>query len=167
MKHKGMRDFFYDKNDFFLALAIIAIAALLIWWRMDSIMDYPQTLAEATDTTDTTADEATDTDKDNASDKSETADKSDSDKEDTTSDKASSTSVWNGDKLAKDTSVTVATGSATSAVQALVDAGLFSSYDDFSSVCTAIGTKAEYIKATTFTFPAGSTREDIAKKVTQ
>ena len=47
---KKLKDFFYDKNDILIALAILIIAALLIVWRMEIIMDYPRTLAEETGT---------------------------------------------------------------------------------------------------------------------
>ncbi len=40
-----IKDFFYDKNDLVVALIIIAVAGLLIAWRVDIIMDYPQAMA--------------------------------------------------------------------------------------------------------------------------
>ena len=51
---KSLKDFIYDKNDIIIALVILILAALLIVWRMDAIMEYPQTLAQQTGTTDTT-----------------------------------------------------------------------------------------------------------------
>ena len=51
---KAFKDFLYDKNDILIALVILLIAGLLIVWRMEVIMDYPQTLAKETDTTKTT-----------------------------------------------------------------------------------------------------------------
>lgn len=167
MKRKGIRDFFYNKNDFLLVVAIIVVAGFLIWWRMEVIMDYPQTLAKETGTTDTTTDEATSTDADKSkpSDSKDTS--TDSKPKDTDKQTTAKDSIWTDNKLTKETTLTVSSGSATAAVQTLVSAGLFSSYDDFSKVCAAVGSKAENIKATTYTFPVGSTREDIAKKVTQ
>ena len=67
--------------------------------------------------------------------------------------------------LSKEIKVKVAGGSATAAVQSLVDAGLFSSYEEFTKVCKAAGYTPEDIKATTFTFEAGCTQTDIAKKL--
>ena len=55
---KGLKDFLYDKNDILIALLILVLAAFLIAWRMDVIMAYPETLAEQTDTTDTTEETA-------------------------------------------------------------------------------------------------------------
>ena len=45
---KSLKDFIYDKNDIIIALVILILAALLIVWRMDAIMEYPQTLAQQT-----------------------------------------------------------------------------------------------------------------------
>lgn len=39
-----LKDIFYDKNDILVALIIIAIAALVILWRVDVLMAYPETL---------------------------------------------------------------------------------------------------------------------------
>lgn len=154
---KGLKDFLYDKNDILIALIILVVAALLITWRMEVIMEYPQTLAEETGTQVTTDDTAVD-DHD-----------SDSDNDDHTQgsgDNTSTDTLWSGDTLARDVTVTVQGGSATAAVQSLIDAGLFDSYDQFTQVCSAAGCKPENIKATTFTFETGSTQADIARLVT-
>ena len=39
-----LKDIFYDKNDILVALIILAIAAVVIFWRVDVIMAYPETL---------------------------------------------------------------------------------------------------------------------------
>ena len=45
---KKLKDFFYDKNDILVALVVLAVAALIVTWRVNVIMDYPSTLvAEA------------------------------------------------------------------------------------------------------------------------
>ena len=142
---KNLKDFFYDKNDILIALAILVIAALLIVWRMDVIMDYPKTLAEETGTIDTTEPEAVD-----GEEPAEPAG-----------------SLWTGGALSRDVTVTVQGGSATAAVQSLIDADLFESYAQYEKTCDDAGYKPENIKATTFTFPAGSTRTDIARMVTE
>ena len=126
-------------------MVILVIAALLIVWRMDAIMNYPHTLAQETGTTDTTDTEAVPNE--NTGD--------------------SPSSLWADGVLSKDVKVDVEGGSATAAVQSLIDAGLFTSYEQFTKVCKAAGCTPEDIKATTFTFEAGCTQTDIAKKVTQ
>ena len=143
---KGLKDFIYDKNDILIALVILILAALLIVWRMDAIMDYPQTLAQQTGTTDTTDDTAVPSKDDG---------------------KGSDSTLWSNGVLSKEMKVQVEGGSATAAVQSLVDAGLFASYEDFTKVCKAAGCTPEDIKATTFTFEAGCTQTDIAKIVTK
>lgn len=40
-----IKDFFHDSNDILLAILIILIAAGVIFWRMQVILDYPATVA--------------------------------------------------------------------------------------------------------------------------
>ena len=42
-----IKDFFYNKNDVIVALIILAAAAFIIYTRIDAIMAYPETLADA------------------------------------------------------------------------------------------------------------------------
>ena len=135
---KAFKDFLYDKNDILIALVILLIAGLLIVWRMEVIMDYPQTLAKETDTTKTTEQSAV-----------ENPDQ-----------------IWVDGVLAREITVNVQGGSAQKAVQCLIDAGLFTNYDQYAEVCKDAGRSPEDIKANTFTFEKGSTQKEIAKKVT-
>jgi hypothetical protein len=41
---KKIKDLLYNKNDVVIVLAILAVAGLLIWNRIDVIMDYPSNL---------------------------------------------------------------------------------------------------------------------------
>ena len=41
---KKFKDFLYDKNDILIALLILIVAALIITWRMNAIMEYPSTI---------------------------------------------------------------------------------------------------------------------------
>lgn len=151
---KGLKNFFYDKNDIVIALAVLLLAGLIIFWRMEVIMAYPQTLAAETDTTQTTE---------------EKADMREGDKQaEAQGDKvAEQGGVFKDGVLAKELTVTVNGGSATSAVNCLIDAGLFASYDEYVEICKAAGYTPENIKAKTFTFASGSTQTDIAEEVTQ
>mgnify|MGYP001263515326 CR=1 FL=1 len=155
---KGLKDFLYNKNDILLAIAILVVAALLIYWRLNVIMDYPKEVARQTSTSNTTEQSAV------ADDNSSTSDSTKAGSSDSSS---ASGSVFSGGVLTKDVTVTVASGSATGAVNSLVEAGLFKSYDDFVSTCKKAGCSADNIKAATFTFDKGSTKADIAKKVTE
>ena len=71
---KKFQDFFYDKNDIIIALLILLFAGLLIMWRIDVIMDYPQTLAKETDTVQTTEQSAVDLKEENAEEEPENTD---------------------------------------------------------------------------------------------
>ena len=42
-----LKDLIYDYNDIFLAAVIVLIAGALVFWRIGSIMDYPEYLAQA------------------------------------------------------------------------------------------------------------------------
>lgn len=165
---KKLKDFLYDKNDILIALAILIIAALLIVWRMEVIMAYPQTLAEQTDTINTTEDSAVDAadHQANAAQKDNQTDDRNNDAQADSSAQSDENQVWTNGVLTKEITVTIKGGSAISAVQSLIDAGLFTSYDDYAQVCKAAGYTPEHIKATTFTFPSGSTPTDIAAMVT-
>lgn len=149
---KTLKDFYYDKNDIIIALLILCIAGLIIMWRIDVIMDYPQTLAKETDTVQTTEETAVDSEASTSADAS--------------ADAESAGQVWMGGELTQEMTVSVSGGSATAAVEALVSIGLFDSYEEFADVCKAAGCSPEDIKANTFTFEKGSTQADIAKQVT-
>lgn len=41
---KKFKDFIYDKNDIIIAVLILAVAALIIAWRLDVILQYPKQL---------------------------------------------------------------------------------------------------------------------------
>lgn len=45
---KSMKDFFHNTNDIILALVIIVIAAGLIIWRLNIILEYPEKIAQET-----------------------------------------------------------------------------------------------------------------------
>ena len=42
---KKLKDFFYDKNDIFIVLIIVAVAAFVIYTSINSIMAYPEQYA--------------------------------------------------------------------------------------------------------------------------
>ena len=67
---RSFRDSFYDKSDIFIALIIIAAAAVVIGLRINAIMDYPETVADTGNQVQTQAEEPADT---TASDKDKTA----------------------------------------------------------------------------------------------
>lgn len=160
---KSSKDFIYKISDILIAIAIILVAAAIIFWRMDVIMDYPDTLDAQTAVEETqNGSEGETPAKEPAKEPSKEPAKEPAAPEEN----GSGLAVWNGDVLSKDMTVNVASGSATAAAQSLVDAGLFKDYDEFSKVCSNADVKPENIKAGTFNFSAGITKQDIVKAVT-
>ena len=119
---KSFKDFYYDKNDIIIAILILFIAGLIIMWRINVIMDYPQTLAKETDTLQTTEQSAVENEEKPADEQKETDGQ-----------------VWMAGELTQDVTVSIAGGSATAAVDGLVSAGLFDSYEEFEKICKAAG----------------------------
>ena len=151
MKNKGFKDFLYNTNDIWLAAAILIIAALLIVWRVNVIMAYPKTLDKVSGTTTTEQKSASTA----ASDSKAKADNK------------SNASLYKDGKLTEAVKVKVAGGSESAAINSLVKAKLFTSDSDFKKACKAADVKPSKIKAGTFTFKKGSTKESIAKQVTK
>lgn len=164
---KKLKDLIYDTNDIIIALLILAVAALIIVWRMNVIMDYPKALLGtedydspiATDTvmpsdvTDSTVVDETDSD-------IVLPDLTEEDLED------APVQVWNEDeRLTARIVVDIEGNSAVAAVQCLIDAGLFHDYDEYMSTCEDANLDPEKIAAGRFTFELGSTKEDIVKQI--
>ncbi|MBO4235660.1 MAG: hypothetical protein J5928_04380 [Firmicutes bacterium] len=74
--------------------------------------------------------------------------------------------IWKDGKLRVDMTVELESGSSETAVESLVKAGLFESYESFVAICESIDLDPGMVMALTYTFPAGSTQEDIARQVT-
>ena len=162
---KKFKDFIYDKNDIIIAVLILAVAALVIFWRLNVILEYPTQLlgndepavenpvdkpVENPDGTDTPANDG---------------DGSDSDKNDDDSSNTQELPLWQGGVLTKDVEVEVSGNSAAAAIQCLIDKGLFEDYAEYQQICNDAGLDHEKVKAGTFTFKRGTTKTDIAKKM--
>lgn len=159
---KFLKDFFYDKNDIILTIIILVLAGLLISWRLDEIMKYPATLAKETHTTVTTQEDVPDEES-----SAEEGSSEESSAEEEAVGEMPEESIWANGVLTQNVTVTVRKGSETSAVNDLIYAGLFDSYDEFAKVCKSVKRKPSQIKATSYVFEAGSSQADIAKQVTR
>lgn len=53
IKMRKLKDFFYDKNDIIIVLIILAVAAFIIYTRIEIIMEYPEELAAKSAATET------------------------------------------------------------------------------------------------------------------
>ena len=181
-----IKDIIYNKSDIIIAILILAIAALIIFWRLGIILEYPkqligtdeasEVLTEPENTSQTQTNTGTDAaSENNTGDAAQTGEDSTKPAEgeantgdtETTDDSVTVTKAaeWDGDVLAKDLEVTLVGTTATEAVQCLVDAGVFADYAEYDSICDDIGYDDEKMKSGVFTFAKGSTREDIIKAV--
>lgn len=55
MRH--IKNFIHNINDIVLAIVIVAIAAVIIFWRMQIILDYPKTIVQNQTVTEEAAEE--------------------------------------------------------------------------------------------------------------
>lgn len=130
---KKLKDFIYDKNDILIAVLILVVAAAIITWRMEIILNYPKTLVSSGTTTeepkntDTSKSDADKTDKNTKADESDAKDASNtSSNTDNNSQQPAAASLWSANgTLAQDVTVTVEGNTASAAIQCLIDKGLF------------------------------------------
>ena len=169
-KMKKFKDFIYDKNDIIIAVLILAVAALIIFWRLSVILEYPKQLLgndepNVENPVDNTGGNSADTDE--PADNIDSGDNSGSGSDSTTNDNepADNTPLWQGGVLTKDVEVEVSGNSASAAIQCLIDIGLFDDYAEYQQICDETGLDHEKVKAGTFKFNKGSTKKDIAKKM--
>ena len=165
---KKLKDFIYDTNDILIALLILVIAAAVIMWRMNVFMDYPKTLLGTEDyesSSSTTVDTVmpSDVTDESAGDIGTEIDLPDFTEEVVEDEPVR---VWNEDnRLTARVIVDIEGNSAVAAVQCLIDAGLFTDYDDYMGVCEDANLDPEKIAAGRFTFELGSTKQDIVKQI--
>lgn len=166
---KKFKDFIYDKNDIIIAVLILAVAALIIAWRLDVILQYPKQLIN--NGADTNVTEPADNSGDNTD---KPADNSDDANNSNSGDNANSgdstpaqepAQLWVDGKLSKDIEVDVTGTTASAAVQCLIDKGLFTDYAEYQKACDSLGLDDEKVSAGTMTFTKGSTKADVARKI--
>ncbi len=183
---KKFKDFIYDKNDIIIAVLILAVAALIIAWRLDVILQYPKQLinndadtnvSEPADNSDNSSDNTDKPadNKDNSDDNADTpADNSGDGDNSNSGDNANngdstpaqeSAQLWVGGKLSRDIEVDVTGTTASAAVQCLIDKGLFTDYSEYQKACENLGLNHEKVSAGTMTFTKGSTKADVARKI--
>ena len=179
---KKFKDFIYDKNDIIIAVLILAIAALIIAWRLDVILQYPKQLinngadtnvSEPADNSDNSGDNADkpadnkDTSDDNADTPADNSGDGDNSNSGDNANKGDSTpaQLGVGGKLSRDIEVDVTGTTASAAVQCLIDKGLFTDYSEYQKACENLGLNHEKVSAGTMTFTKGSTKADVARKI--
>ena len=127
---KKFKDFIYDKNDIIIAILIMAAAALIIFWRLNVILDYPKQFLAAEEPSVETPAENPDNDGNPAAenDKPESGTQTEGNDAETDQQDAS---LWQGGVLTKDVEVDVTGNSASAAIQCLIDKGLFEDYAEY------------------------------------
>ena len=162
---KKFKDFLYDKNDILIALLILIVAALIITWRMNAIMEYPSTILNSSVSgEDQSSGDGGTADGSSTDDGSASAGSGDTSGGDESS-SAGTEALWANGALTRDVQVTVTGASATEAIQCLVDAGLFDDYAEYQAQCESAGLDHQRVSAGTFTFEAGATKADITRTV--
>ena len=162
---RSFRDSFYDKSDIFIALIIIAAAAVVIGLRINAIMDYPNTIADTNNNTQVeqpadTNDQAkaeesadkTKTSSDSDAKASDSSKKSDSDKDKSSSSKYVTIKITDLD-------------SSSDVTAKLKKAGLISSASSFEKILkkNKLTTK---LKSGTFKIKKGTSVKSIIKRLT-
>ena len=178
-----IKDIIYDKSDILVAILILALAALIIVWRLGIILEYPKEVLGTDDahTILTNPDEnAGETGEQGQSGETgesgdvtgqngeNTGEQGQTGENDTQVDQPQATGeLWNGDTLSRELKVTIPSDVTTAygAVQCLVEAGVFESYEEYRSICQENGFDHEKMRSGVFTFPEGSTKLDIIKQV--
>ena len=132
-----IKDFFYNKNDIIIVLIILIAAGLIIYTRINAIMDYPEALAQQNAKAQQTT-QASET-------------------KDTTAASSESSAASSGETVditisESDDSIAVATK--------CYEAGLVSSDTEFQSYISEKG-KEDSLKSGTFQIPKGSTEDQI------
>lgn len=140
-----IKDFFYDKNDIFVALIILAIAAFVIYIRIDTIMAYPETLVETSDSAQTAASEST--------------------APSTSAASPSDASLQTDASSVPSTSLTISDTSSAAVASQLESAGYVSSADDFELLLKK-HKLSDKIQSGTFDIPDQATDRQIMEIIT-
>ena len=161
-----IKDFIYDKNDILVALLVLIFAALLILWRMDVIMAYPETVFSEGEAVESPVQEEEPSDEEGSVTGNEGGEaEGEGNVQGGDEQTAPVSSLWEGGVLTRDVEVDVYGNSAMAAVQCLVDAGLFDDYNEYKTICDIAGMNHEKVSAGSLVFTAGTTKEEVARKI--
>ena len=164
-----IKDFIYDKNDILVALLVLVFAAFLILWRMDVIMAYPETVFSEGEVVESPEQDEEPSGEEGSVSGNEGGEEGDGDvqggNEGDDEPAVPSDSRWEGGVLTRDVEVDVYGNSAMAAVQCLVDAGLFDDYNEYKTICDMAGMNHEKVSAGSLVFEAGTTKEEVARKI--
>lgn len=135
-----LKDFFYNKNDIIIVLIILIAAGLIIYTRIDTIMAYPEKLAE----------------------KAALQQKIEATAEENTAETVSPAAASNSN-AAEIVTITVSDSDTSATVASkLYNVGAASSAEEFENYINSQG-KGNSLKSGTFQIPKGSSNEEILK----
>ncbi|MCQ2561654.1 MAG: endolytic transglycosylase MltG [Clostridia bacterium] len=170
---KKIKDLIYDYNDIFIALMILALAAMVILWRVTGIMDYSKYVNKHNpthhsqvdftdvDLTQTEVEEFNENPEEFNSESSGQEAEAPQEQQPAETGSEEPQPQEGGQQTATDKSIVIPAGSAgTKIAEILVQNGLIESSDQFLSAVTAKQAEKK-LKAGTFTIPAGSTVDQI------
>ncbi len=174
---KFFRNLFDSVGDVFLALIVLVIAVWVIVWRLEivtgqgseeGLLDHATVQEQSNEPeNDSTIDDLHE-DNDSLSNGQDSENGEDPGAENTADGEDTidgTIELWAEGILLRDVDVTIPSGAASEATQPLFDAGLFESYDEYENLCIQLGKDPLLIKATSYTFLAGSTQEDILNEL--
>ena len=142
-----MKDKWYTINDIILALIIITVAAIIIFWRFDILMQYPDHLAK------NNAKRQTEMDK----------------KDETNSSKSSAIKMGKAFKdgqLIDNVNITILEGNEEAAFKDLFDKNLFDNYAQFEDALESLNLSVDMVRRGTMGFTKGTSVETLLKDLT-
>ncbi len=142
-----MKDKWYTINDIILALIIITVAAIIIFWRFDILMQYPDHLAK------NNAKRQTEMDK----------------KDETNSSKSSAIKMGKAFKdgqLIDNVNITILEGNDEAAFKDLIDKNLFDNYAQFEDALKSLNLSVDMVRRGTMGFNKGTSVETLLKDLT-
>ena len=165
MKH--IKNFFYNINDLILAAIILAAAAVLIYWRLDIILDYPEKVLESNNNN-TVIEEIQVPEEEEESAETEVETEPVEEEEEPIEEEPAiaAGSMFVDGKLKEDVTVTIQGGSANAAVSSLISANFFDDYKQYSEAVESLGGTPENIKAGTYSFRKDTSLESILDVIT-
>lgn len=142
-----MKDKWYTINDIILALIIITVAAIIIFWRFDILMQYPDQLAK------NNAKRQTEMDK----------------KDEMNSSKSSAIKMGKAFKdgqLIDNVNITILEGNEEAAFKDLFDKNLFDNYAQFEDALESLNLSVDMVRRGTMGFTKGTSVETLLKDLT-
>ncbi len=142
-----MKDKWYTINDIILALIIITVAAIIIFWRFDILMQYPDQLA-----------------------KNNTKRQTEMDKKDETNSSKSSAikmgKAFKDGQLIDNVNITILEGNDEAAFKDLIDKNLFDNYAQFEDALKSLNLSVDMVRRGTMGFNKGTSVETLLKDLT-